>query len=61
MIFDKIENISDYFEDLPLLEKVADFVKDFNENGKADGTYKIDATRFSQWFNLTEQSLKHRK
>ncbi|MDE6658866.1 MAG: YhcH/YjgK/YiaL family protein [Eubacterium sp.] len=45
MIFDKIENISDYFEDLPLLEKVADFVKDFNENGKADGTYKIDGDK----------------
>lgn len=45
MIFDKMENISDYFEDLPLLVKVAEFVKDFNETGKEDGIYEIDGDR----------------
>lgn len=45
MIFDKMENIADYFEDLPLLEKVAEFVRDFNENGKEDGTYEIDGDK----------------
>lgn len=45
MIFDKMENIADYFEDLPLLEKVAEFVRDFNKNGKEDGTYEIDGDK----------------
>ena len=48
MIFDKMENIADYFEDLPLLEKVAEFVRDFNENGKEDGTYEIDGDKVLQ-------------
>lgn len=42
MIFDKMDNISDYFEELPLLKKVAEFVDDFNEKKLADGTYEID-------------------
>ncbi len=37
MIFDKIENISDYFEELPLLKKVEDFVVDFKNGKLADG------------------------
>ncbi|MDE6506764.1 MAG: YhcH/YjgK/YiaL family protein [Eubacterium sp.] len=45
MIFDKMENISDYFEELPLLEKVAEFAEDFEKNGKEDGTYEIDGKR----------------
>ncbi len=45
MIFDKIDNISDYFDELPLLKKVADFVDKFNKNNLSDGTYDIDGKR----------------
>lgn len=45
MIFDKIENISDYFEELPLLKKVEDFVVDFKNGKLVDGTYEIDGKR----------------
>ena len=45
MIFDKIDNISDYFEELPLLKKVEDFVVDFKNGKLADGTYEIDGKR----------------
>lgn len=45
MIFDKIDNISDYFEELPLLEKASDFVDNFNKNNLPDGTYEIDGER----------------
>ncbi len=45
MIFDKIENISDYFEELPLLKKVEDFVVDFKNGKLADGIYEIDGKR----------------
>lgn len=45
MIFDKIENISDYFDELPPLTKVADFVDEFNKNKLSDGTYEIDGKR----------------
>lgn len=45
MIFDKINNISDYFDELPLLKKVADFVDEFNKNKLDDGTYEIDGKR----------------
>lgn len=45
MIFDKIENISDYFEELPLLEKVDAFITDFNSKKLADGTYEIDGKK----------------
>ncbi len=45
MIFDKIENISDYFVELPLLKKVEDFVVDFKNGKLADGTYEIDGKR----------------
>lgn len=42
MIFDKMENISDYFEELPLLRKVDEFIARFNNERLADGTYEID-------------------
>ena len=45
MIFDKMDNIEDYFDELPLLEKVKKFVDDFNENHLPDGTYEIDGKR----------------
>jgi YhcH/YjgK/YiaL family protein len=45
MIFDKIDNISDYFDELPDLKKVADFVDEYNKNPMPDGTYKIDNDR----------------
>lgn len=45
MIFDKMDNISDYFEELPLLKKVEEFVVDFNHKKLADGTYEIDGKR----------------
>ena len=40
MIFDKMDNISDYFEELPLLKKVEEFVADFNHKKLSDGTMK---------------------
>ncbi|MDE6469806.1 MAG: YhcH/YjgK/YiaL family protein [Eubacterium sp.] len=45
MIFDKMDNISDYYDELPLLTKVKKFVDDFNKNKPADGTYEIDGKR----------------
>lgn len=45
MIFDKMENISDYFDELPILKKVENFVADFNNKKLADGTYEIDGKR----------------
>lgn len=45
MIFDKMDNISDYFEELPLLRKVEEFVADFNHKKLSDGTYEIDGKR----------------
>lgn len=45
MIFDKMDNISDYFEELPLLKKVEEFVADFNYKKLSDGTYEIDGKR----------------
>lgn len=45
MIFDKMDNISDYFEELPLLKKVEEFVADFNHKKLSDGTYEIDGKR----------------
>lgn len=45
MIFDKMENISEYFDEIPLLTKVAEFMEDFRINGKEDGTYEIDGKR----------------
>ncbi|MCM1543877.1 MAG: YhcH/YjgK/YiaL family protein [Ruminococcus sp.] len=45
MIFDDIHNISDYFEQLPLLKKVGEFVQRFNNEKLADDTYEIDGKR----------------
>ena len=45
MIFDKMDNISDYFEELPLLKKIEEFVADFNHKKLSDGTYEIDGKR----------------
>lgn len=45
MIFDKMENISEYFNEIPLLEKVSEFMEDFSKNGREDGTYEIDGKR----------------
>lgn len=45
MIFDKMDNLSDYYEELPLLTKVKEFVDDFNISKPADGTYEIDGKR----------------
>lgn len=42
MIFDKMQNISCYFDEIPQLKKVAEFIDDFNQNGREDGTYEID-------------------
>ncbi|MCM1364352.1 MAG: YhcH/YjgK/YiaL family protein [Faecalibacterium sp.] len=45
MIFDDIHNISDYFEQLPLLKKVEEFVQKFNAEKLSDGRYEIDGKR----------------
>lgn len=45
MIFDKMDNISDYYDKWPILKKVYDFVCDFNKNNLPDGTYEIDGKR----------------
>lgn len=42
MIFDRMDNIADYFEDFPLLKKVEGFIFDFNNKKLPDGTYEID-------------------
>jgi YhcH/YjgK/YiaL family protein len=42
MIYDKIENISQYFDTIPVLKKVEEFINEYNENEKPDGTYVID-------------------
>ena len=45
MIFDTMDNICKYFDELPLLKKVSEFVDDFYKNDLPDGTYKIDGER----------------
>ena len=45
MIFDKMNAISDYFENLPLLKKLEHFVVDFHNKKLPDGTYEIDGKR----------------
>lgn len=45
MIFDKMDNIADYYEELPLLKKVGAFVDAFNKNKCEDGSYEIDGDR----------------
>lgn len=45
MIFDDMNNISAYFDELPLLKRVEEFVKRFAEEKLPDGTYEIDGKR----------------
>lgn len=45
MIFDKMDNLSNYYDELPLLKKVKEFVDEFNKSKPADGTYEIDGKR----------------
>lgn len=45
MIFDKIDNLPDYFDELPLLKKVAEFVQKFKSEKLTDGTYHLDGKR----------------
>lgn len=42
MVFDKIENLENYFEKAQGLDKVDEFVKEFAKDPKPDGTYEID-------------------
>lgn len=45
MIFDKIENLDDYFETEPLLKKAKAFLDRFYQEDLADGSYEIDSDR----------------
>lgn len=45
MIFDKMENISAHFDEVPLLKQVASFVREFEEKALPDGQYPIDGER----------------
>lgn len=45
MIFDKMENISAHFDEVPLLKEVAAFVAEFEEKDLPDGRYTIDGER----------------
>ena len=53
MIFDKMENIFDYFDELPSLRKVNDFVEDFSSKKLEDGTYEIDGGRVFAMVDFT--------
>lgn len=45
MIFDKMNNISDYYEEYPDLKLVGDFAKRIEEEKLEDGVYEIDGKR----------------
>lgn len=45
MIFDKMENISAHFDEVPLLKQVAAFMKEFEAKDLPDGQYTIDGAR----------------
>lgn len=45
MIFDKINNCEDYYDDYPDMKLIKEFVDKFNKDGMADGTYEIDGRR----------------
>ena len=45
MIFDKMANASDYFEEYPDMKLVAKFAEDFEKNNLEDGIYEIDGKR----------------
>lgn len=45
MIFDKINNCEDYYDDYPDMKLIKEFVDKFNKDDMADGTYEIDGRR----------------
>ena len=45
MIFDKAQNMAQYYDGAPLLEKCADFIKKFENENLPDGSYEIDSDR----------------
>lgn len=45
MIFDKINNCEDYYDDYPDMKLIKEFVEKFNKDDMADGTYEIDGRR----------------
>lgn len=45
MIFDKMDNAEQYFEEYPDMKLVYDFVQKFNNEKLEDGTYEIDGKR----------------
>lgn len=57
MIFDKMENAKDYFEEYPQMKLVYEFSKKADEEKLADGTYEIDDKKLF----ATIQSYKTKK
>lgn len=47
MIFGKIKNISEYFDDYPDLKKVELFIKRLGEERLPDGSYELDGKRLT--------------
>ena len=45
MIFDKAENMAQYYEKEPLLKKCAEFIERFEAEKLPDGAYEIDGER----------------
>ena len=45
MIFDKAQNMAQYYEGAPLLEKCAEFIRKFEAQNLPDGAYEIDGER----------------
>ena len=45
MIFDKAQNMAQYYEGAPLLEKCAVFIRKFEAQNLPDGAYEIDGER----------------
>ncbi len=42
MIIDKIDNLSAYYDEYPVFEKISEFIKKHNEEHFAPGSYEID-------------------
>ena len=42
MIFDKMSNISDYYDEYPKLKKVGEFAERIEQENLTDGSYEID-------------------
>lgn len=57
MIFDKAENMAQYYEKEPLLEKCAKFIEKFEEEKLPDGAYEIDGERV--FANIQTYRTKH--